>query len=49
MLNSIIKAKIRFFDLNPIGRIMNRFSKDTGVLDDALPIGLYDFINVNEK
>ena len=46
MLDSIIKAKLRFFDLNPIGRIMNRFSKDIGVIDDTLPISLYDFLNV---
>ncbi len=46
MLDSIIKSKLRFFDLNPIGRIMNRFSKDIGVIDDSLPIGLYDFLSV---
>ncbi len=46
MIDSIMKAKIRFFDLNPIGRIMNRFSKDIGSLDDALPITLFDFLQV---
>jgi ABC-type multidrug transport system fused ATPase/permease subunit len=46
MLKSVMKAKIRFFDLNPIGRIMNRFSKDIGSLDDVLPITLFDFLQV---
>jgi ATP-binding cassette subfamily C (CFTR/MRP) protein 4 len=41
-----MKAKIRFFDLNPIGRIINRFSKDIGSLDDVLPITLFDFLQV---
>jgi ABC-type multidrug transport system fused ATPase/permease subunit len=27
MLNSILNASMRFFDSNPVGRIMNRFSK----------------------
>ncbi len=47
MLAAIIQAKIRFFDLNPIGRIINRFSKDIGNLDDALPVSLFDFLQVS--
>ena len=46
MLDSIMYAKIRFFDLNPIGRIIDRFSKDLGNLDDSLPIMLHDFLQV---
>ncbi len=49
MLNSIMKAKIRFFDLNPSGRIMNRFSKDIGNLDDVLPVTLFDFLQVLQR
>jgi ATP-binding cassette subfamily C (CFTR/MRP) protein 4 len=40
-LDSVIKAKIRFFDLNPTGRILNRFSKDIKVIDDILPMKIY--------
>ena len=47
MISSVIQAKIRFFDLNPIGRIMNRFSKDIGNLDDVLPVTMFDFLQVN--
>jgi hypothetical protein len=30
-----------------LGRILNRFSKDTGHMDDLLPITLFDFIQVS--
>ncbi|KAK5646883.1 hypothetical protein RI129_005347 [Pyrocoelia pectoralis] len=37
MFNSILKGTMRFFNLNSTGRILNRFSKDMGAIDDALP------------
>ena len=37
MVEKIIRAKILFFDSNPIGRIYTRFSKDVSVLDLILP------------
>jgi ABC-type multidrug transport system fused ATPase/permease subunit len=36
MLASIVAAKIHFFDSNPIGRIINRFSKDFYFIDTNL-------------
>ncbi|CAG8562619.1 uncharacterized protein OCT59_007764 [Rhizophagus irregularis] len=33
ILEKVMKAKIRFFDTTPIGRILNRFSKDMEVID----------------
>lgn len=30
MFNGIISTSMRFFDTNPSGRILNRFSKDLG-------------------
>ena len=33
-----------FFDSNPIGRVLNKFSKDTGYMDDLLPMTFYDFL-----
>ncbi|XP_073707299.1 ATP-binding cassette sub-family C member 4 [Garra rufa] len=46
MFNSILRTQVRFFDTNPIGRILNRFSKDIGQLDSLLPWTFVDFIQV---
>ena len=37
MLGGILKAPVLFFDTNPVGRILNRFSKDTECMDEMLP------------
>ncbi|RVE57953.1 hypothetical protein OJAV_G00204270 [Oryzias javanicus] len=46
MFNAIIRTSVRFFDTNPIGRILNRFSKDIGYLDSLLPWTFVDFTQV---
>ena len=37
MVTAVIKAPVLFFDTNPAGRILNRFSKDIGCMDVILP------------
>lgn len=37
MVKAVITAPVLFFDTNPAGRILNRFSKDIGCMDDTLP------------
>jgi len=33
----LLQAKMSFFDITPIGRILNRFSSDVATVDDSLP------------
>uniref|UniRef100_A0A8D0T9Z5 Multidrug resistance-associated protein 4 n=1 Tax=Sus scrofa TaxID=9823 RepID=A0A8D0T9Z5_PIG len=44
MLESVLRAPVLFFDRHPTGRILNRFSKDTGHMDDLLPQIFQDFV-----
>ncbi|KAJ4920647.1 hypothetical protein JOQ06_026069, partial [Pogonophryne albipinna] len=37
LLNKIIPAPIRFFDITPLGLIINRFSADTNIIDQHIP------------
>ncbi|CAI6364367.1 unnamed protein product [Macrosiphum euphorbiae] len=45
MFKALTKATIYFFNTNPSGRILNRFSKDIGTIDDLLPLTLMDCIH----
>ncbi|RXM37114.1 Multidrug resistance-associated protein 4 [Acipenser ruthenus] len=47
MFQSILRTPVRFFDVNPIGRILNRFSKDIGQLDSLLALTFADFIQIS--
>ncbi|VDK18713.1 unnamed protein product, partial [Anisakis simplex] len=43
MFSAVVRTKILFFDKNPIGRILNRFSKDVGTMDDQVAFTFFDF------
>jgi len=47
MLDRIIKGTVYFFDTNPIGQIISRFSNDVGILDKYIPLGIMDTINAS--
>ena len=37
MVVAVLHAPVFFFDSNPVGRILNRFSRDIGCMDEVLP------------
>ncbi|TRY75677.1 hypothetical protein TCAL_11607 [Tigriopus californicus] len=37
LLSKVVSSPMSFFDTNPIGRIVNRFSADIGTVDDGIP------------
>lgn len=47
MFKGIISTTMQFFNTNPSGRILNRFAKDMGVIDELLPRVLLDAIHTN--
>lgn len=46
MFDSITRATMRFFNTNSSGRILNRFSKDMGAIDEMLPGALIDCLQI---
>ncbi|KAJ8941680.1 hypothetical protein NQ314_010326 [Rhamnusium bicolor] len=46
IFSRIIKATMRFYNQNPSGRILNRFSKDLGTIDEYIPSVLIDVIEL---
>jgi ATP-binding cassette subfamily C (CFTR/MRP) protein 1 len=37
LLHNILRLPLQFFDTTPLGRVINRFSRDTDVIDAFLP------------
>lgn len=46
MYMGVTRATMYFFNTNPSGRILNRFSKDLGQVDETLPWVLMDVIQI---
>jgi ABC-type multidrug transport system fused ATPase/permease subunit len=47
MFKQIIGAPVRFFDVNPVGIILNRFSQDMGMVDKQLSMSMLDALDVS--
>ena len=37
MFSIVMRAPLVFFEKNPVGQVLNRFTRDLGFVDDALP------------
>lgn len=46
LFKSVLRAPIKFFDYNPIGILLNRVSRDMGIVDDLLPPTAFDTIEI---
>lgn len=44
MVDSLIKSPVRYFDENPSGRILNRFTSDAGLMDLSMMFLVSDSI-----
>ncbi|XP_064405659.1 multidrug resistance-associated protein 1-like [Halichondria panicea] len=44
MLKNVLRSPMSFFDTTPLGRILNRFSKDIYMIDDVIPRSLRSFL-----
>lgn len=38
----VLRATMEMFDNNPVGRILNRFARDLGIIDELLPATAFD-------
>lgn len=46
MFSNLLQARMSFFHTNPSGRILNRFSKDMGTMDELLPKAMLEALQV---
>ena len=44
MFKGVLYTSLRFYESNPVGRVLNRFSKDQQVIDELLPMTFFDTI-----
>ena len=44
MLKNILRSPMSFFDTTPLGRVLNRFSKDIYTIDEVIPRSVRSFL-----
>lgn len=44
MLDRVIRSPVSFYDINPVGRILNRFSNDIGIIDRLLLTNVFEVL-----
>ena len=44
MLKNILRSPMSFFDTTPLGRVLNRFSKDIYMIDEVIPFSARAFL-----
>lgn len=42
IFKAVLRAPMNFFENNPLGRILNRFTRDVGIIDQVIPFSLVD-------
>ena len=47
MFHSVIRTTIEFFDTNPTGRTLNRFSNDINIMDNVMNLTLGDLLDLS--
>jgi ABC-type multidrug transport system fused ATPase/permease subunit len=45
LLKGVLQAPLRFFESNPVGRILNRFSRDIDTIEQLLPRAVLDTLH----
>ena len=46
LLTNVMHSPMMFFDTTPVGRILNRFSKDTYTIDETIPFACSTFLRM---
>jgi ATP-binding cassette subfamily C (CFTR/MRP) protein 4 len=46
MFKGVLYSPMRFFESNPVGRVLNRFTKDQSAVDEFLPLSLWDVVQL---
>ncbi len=47
LLCNVLRSPTHFFDVTPLGRVLNRFSKDVDVIDVLIPVTMTAFVQTS--